>query len=121
MKQLCVSTILTNKFFFLIQSIFEFKPLKSFQFFKMEPIKLFILASLMQQMESKIGDTSVKFTRFDCLKEEESNFCKNITCIMKPLNRTTYKFTAICPETIKRTSLKVLFLKYLLNFFKKSS
>lgn len=71
-------------------------------------LKLIIFVAVVNESVARIGDITVKFSRFDCMKLEDSKFCSNITCIFKPLNRTATMLSAACVEKIARTLMMAM-------------
>ena len=73
----------------------------------LKPVVFLVVALAANLAMAKVGDISVKFTNFDCMKEEESKFCHNISCQMKPLNRTATMFSGLCVEPLHRNFVMV--------------
>ena len=70
-------------------------------------LKMLMLLAFITQSETKIGDILVKFTSLQCMKEEESTFVSNISCKMKPINRTATQFSGLCYEPKERNYMLV--------------
>lgn len=78
----------------------------------LKPFPVLIVAFAITFTQARIGDITVKFFGFECMKEEESKYCRNISCKMKPINRTTTTFSGLCYDPGSWDSMTVKYLQY---------